>query len=71
MAKSHYKIDDVGFPVGFQWVYWGPWYSLQSWWFGFVRFDPKITCMAYIYDWSIRIGLIEIRKWTKRKVDET
>jgi hypothetical protein len=34
----------------------------------FRTFDPKESCWAYIYDWVIGIGFLEIRKWSTRKL---
>lgn len=33
--------------------------------FWFTRLNKCKTSLAYIYDWAIGLGLIEIRKWKK------
>ena len=45
---------------GFQWVWWG-WFS---WRFFFERLDSRTRGMGHIYVWLLRVGPIEIRKWT-------
>lgn len=38
--------------------------------FSFKKFDPEKTCWAYIYDWSLAIGFLQIRKWSTKKLPE-
>ena len=58
----------------FQFIWWGDeWYigfigPIEIWYIGFTRFSPDKTDLSYVYDWSLCIGPIEIRKWTKRKL---
>ena len=47
---------------GFQWVVWFPrWRG-----FGFRRTE-KYSGWACIYDWSLRLGWFELRKWATGK----
>lgn len=44
-------------------------YQFVSWFprwqgFGFHRYDPQETGLAMIYEWSLRLGWFEVRKWT-------
>ena len=34
--------------------------------FKFKRFDKKKTSWAYIYEWVLSIGFIQIRKWNNK-----
>ena len=33
----------------------------------FRRFDPEKTDWAYIYDWVLNLGFVEIRRWSTRR----
>ena len=49
----------------YQWVWWG-W---LDWAFWFERLDPQTRSIGYIYVWLLRIGPMEIRKWTPESRD--
>lgn len=46
-------------------------YQVIIWWwcvwptFSFVRLDPAKTALAYIYEWRLMLGVLEIRKWSR------
>ena len=42
------------------------WYWLPK--FHYRKFDIRKTCWAYIYDWTLKIGFLEIRKWSTKKI---
>ena len=34
----------------------------------FRRYNPRETSWAYIFEWVLKIGFLEIRKWSNRKL---
>lgn len=55
-------VEFVSKVRGFQWVVWFPrWRG-----FGFRRTE-KYSGWACIYDWSLRLGWFELRKWATGK----
>jgi hypothetical protein len=51
---------------GYQIVWWLPhWIGV-----GFTCLEPAVTDMAYLYDWYLCLGFVEIRKRTKRKLTD-
>ena len=50
MSKTNKKFQILFYPTGF--------------WFK--KLNKEKTSLAYIYDWAIGLGFIEIRKWRKR-----
>lgn len=55
-------VEFVSKVRGFQWVNWFPrWKG-----FGFHR-TVKYSAWACIYDWSLRLGWFELRKWATGK----
>ncbi len=48
-------------PRGYQFLWWwNPWPL-----FAFLRLDSKQTSLAYIYEWRLFLGPLEIRKWSR------
>lgn len=41
-------------------------FSLTGFWFK--RLNERETYLAYIYEWAVGLGFIEIRKWRKANV---
>jgi len=46
----------------YQFIYWPDFHG-----FKFIKLDPNITRMAFIYKWCLFLGFWEIRKWVKDK----
>jgi len=38
--------------------------------FGFHRFSFKNTSMTFLFDWTLRLGLVAIRKWQSKSFEE-
>ena len=53
-------------PKGLQWIWWCR--PRSEWFVGFRRFAPKDTDLAYIYDWALALGPLEVRKWSERNI---
>ena len=38
--------------------------------FGYSKFDPEKTGIAYVYKWALSIGPLEIRRWANPDQDK-
>lgn len=52
----------MSMPTGYQFIWHRNWPRWE-----FVRLDPAKTDMAYIYEWLLDLGFVEVRKWSRRK----